>query len=259
MKKAILLVSFGTSHQDTREKTLDVLLREMQETFPDYEVYRAWTSKMILRKLRQRDGLIIFNVEEAMEAMVGDGVQELIVQPTHFINGIENDSMKETVMKYTDRIPVIRFGDALLTTTEDNERAIREAIGGVELEEGEALVWMGHGTSHHSNNVYAALDYMMQDLGYTRSFLGTVEAYPSLENLMDQVKASGCHKVVLAPFMMVAGDHAKNDMSGEEPDSWRCRFEAAGFTVRCLIRGLGENPGIRRMFLDHTKACMQED
>lgn len=252
MKKAILVVSFGTSHADTREKTLDVLERDLAKTYPDFTVYRAWTSRMILQKLAERDGIHICDVPEAMAQMNRDGVAELVVQPTHIINGVENDCMKEDVEANRGNIGTISFGAPLLTTTEDSREAIRAVMAETSVAEDEALVWMGHGTTHYANTVYAAMDYMFKDLGYKNVFLGTVEAYPAMESLLRQVKEYRPRRVILAPFMVVAGEHAKNDMSGEEPDSWRHQFEVAGFEVSCILKGLGEYAGIRAIYRRHA-------
>lgn len=252
-KKAILAVSFGTTHQDTREKTIDVIERDLGERFPEYTVYHAWTSKMILKKLKERDGLVIPTVTEAMEQMAADGVTHLIVQPTHIINGIENDGMKEDVLRFQDRFAAISFGTPLLTTEEDNAKVIRAVMDEFPgLHKNEALVFMGHGTTHYANAVYAALDYTFKDMGYENVFMGTVEAYPSMETILKMVKEYGPEKVILAPFMIVAGDHAKNDMASDNPDSWRRQFEAEGFCVECVIRGLGEYKGIREILLEHV-------
>ena len=244
---AILVVSFGTSHADTREKTIDRIEEDIQKAYPDEKVYRAWTSKMIIRKIWNRDGVKIFNVKEAMEQMKADGIKNVIVQPTHVINGIENDLMQEDVKAYADDFESISFGTPLLTTEEDNVRVAKAVAGDLQPEKENALVLMGHGTSHYANSVYAALDYRFKDMGYDNIFLGTVEAYPSLVSLMKQVHAYHPKKVILAPFMIVAGDHAKNDLSSEEEDSWRSQFEKEGFQVECLLKGLGENETIRQL------------
>ena len=187
-KKAILAVSFGTSHNDTRKVTIDAIERDMQEAFPDYMLYRAWTSKMIIAKLLRRDRIQVPTVAEAVDQMIEDGITELIVQPTHVINGVENDLMKEDVLKRRDAFESVAFGDPLLTSQEDNEavsHAVMEEFP--DLKEDEALVLMGHGTTHYANSIYAALDYTFKDLGYSRVFLGTVEAYPSMESLKKQI------------------------------------------------------------------------
>lgn len=251
--KAILVVSFGTSHNDTRKVTIDAIENDIAAAYPDFRVYRAWTSKMIIKKLWKRDGTHIFTVKEAMHQMMEDGICELIVQPTHVLNGIENDLMKEDVLSYSDHFSSIRFGTPLLTSTRDNNFVV-EAIAqdlGASLSEDEVLVLMGHGTTHYANSVYAALDYTFKDRGYSKIFLGTVEAYPSMESLLRQIKAIHPRRAVLAPFMIVAGDHAKNDMAGDNPESWRCQFEQSGIEVSCILKGLGEYPKIRQLFLEH--------
>lgn len=255
-KKALLVVSFGTSFGRTREKTIDRIEKDLAEAFPDYRTYRAWTSKMIITKILRRDGIKIPTVKEAMEQILADGISEILVQPTHLVNGIENDQMKEDVRSLESAFTSISFGEPLLSGTEDQEKAIQAVMAEfTELTEKQALVFMGHGTTHYANSVYAALDYMMKDLGYSNAFLGTVEAYPSFDTLMKKVGELRPEKVLLAPFMVVAGDHAIHDMSGEDEDSWRSRFEAAGFNVECIMKGLGEYPGIRKLYIEHAKTA----
>ena len=257
-KKAILAVSFGTSHNDTRKVTIDAIERDMQEAFPDYMLYRAWTSKMIIKKLKSRDNVHVFTVREAMEQMKKDGITDVLIQPTHVINGIENDLMKEDALAYRDDFHSITFGDPLLTSAEDNLaviQAIAEEFS--DLTEDQVLVLMGHGTTHYANSIYAALDYTFKDKGYKNIFLGTVEAYPSMESLMRMVKEYNPSKVVLAPFMIVAGDHAKNDMAGDDPDSWYSQFKAAGFEVEPVIKGLGEYTGIRSLLVEHLRTAAE--
>ncbi len=257
-KKAILAVSFGTSHNNTREITIDAIERDMQEAFPDYALYRAWTSKMIIKKLKERDNVHVFNVREAMEQMKKDGITDVLVQPTHVINGIENDLMKEDALAYRNDFHSISFGDPLLTSAEDN-LAVIQAIADEfsDLAQDQVLVLMGHGTTHYANSIYAALDYTFKDKGYKNIFLGTVEAYPSMESLMRMVKEYNPSKVVLAPFMIVAGDHAKNDMAGDDPDSWYSQFKAAGFEVEPVIKGLGEYTGIRSLLVEHLRTAAE--
>ena len=254
-KKAILAVSFGTSHEDTRKVTIDAIEDSMRDAFPDYPVYRAWTSKMIIRKLKNRDNIIVPTVREAMEQMISDGITDVLVQPTHVINGIENDLMKEDALSYRDSFHSISFGDPLLTTEEDSHKviaAIAEEFSNITKKQ--ALVFMGHGTTHFANSIYAALDYTFKDKGYHNFFLGTVEAYPSMESLKKMVKAYQPEEVVLAPFMIVAGDHAKNDMAGDDPESWYSQFKDEGYEVKAVLKGIGEYKGIRRLFIDHIRA-----
>lgn len=253
-KKAVLAVSFGTSHNDTREVTIDAIEKDMQAAFPEYPLYRAWTSKMIINKVNKRDNVHIDTVKEAMERMRADGITDVLVQPTHVINGIENDIMKEEALSYREDFHSISFGDPLLTSEQDNREVIEAvAVEFSHLKEDEVLVLMGHGTTHYANSVYAALDYTFKDKGHKNIFLGTVEAYPSMESIMKLVKEYDPSKVVLAPFMIVAGDHAKNDMAGDDPESWYSQFKNAGYEVEAVIKGLGEYPGIRKILVNHLK------
>ncbi|MCI6041875.1 sirohydrochlorin cobaltochelatase [bacterium] len=253
-KKAILVVSFGTSYNTTREKTIDVIEKKIDEAFPEQKIYRAWTSKMIMAKLLKRDGIKINNVKEAMEQMRNDGITDVIVQPTHVINGIENDLMKEDALSYRDDFHSIAFGTPLLTSEQDSLDVIDAVVKEFsDLKDHEALVLMGHGTTHYANSIYAALDYTFKDKGYPNVHLGTVEAYPSMQTLLRMVKEQKPKKVKLAPFMIVAGDHARNDMAGADPESWRCQFEAAGFEVECCLKGLGEYPAVQDIFIRHIR------
>ena len=246
-KKAILAVSFGTSHEDTRKVTIDAIEDSMRQAFPEYPVYRAWTSKMIIRKLKNRDNIIVPTVKEAMEQMAADGITDVLVQPTHVINGIENDRMKEDALSFRDSFHSISFGDPLLTTEDDSHKVIAAiAREFSHITKDQALVFMGHGTTHFANSIYAALDYTFKDKGYHNFFLGTVEAYPSMESLKKMVKAYRPKEVVLAPFMIVAGDHAKNDMAGDDPESWYSQFKDEGYEVKTVLKGLGEYEGDRK-------------
>lgn len=253
-KKAVLAVSFGTSYEASRKAAIESIEAALAEAFPDAKLYRAWTSKMIIRKLKDRDGLSIDTVSEAMERMISDGITDVIVQPTHVMNGIENDTMIAEVQKYADSFASVRIGTPLLTSEADCKEAaeiIRQEFS--ELGERDALVLMGHGSDHYANTVYAALNYRFRDMGCPHIFLGTVEAYPDLDSILRGVRASGAERVVLAPFMIVAGDHATNDLAGDDADSWLSRFKAEGFQTEVRLKGLGEYPAIREMIVRHAK------
>lgn len=257
-RKAILVVSFGTSYNETRKKTIDAIENAATEAFPDCAVYRAWTSGMIMRKILKRDGVKINNVKEAMRQMAADGITDVIVQPTHVINGIENDQMIADALSCREDFHSIRFGTPLLTSSEDNRQIVSIISDEFsDLRPDEALVLMGHGTTHYANAIYAAMDYTFKDLGYPNIFLGTVEAYPSMETLLKMVKELSPQRIILAPFMIVAGDHATNDMAGKDPDSWKCQFENAGFQVDCVLKGLGEYPAIRELFIRHIQKAAE--
>lgn len=254
-KKAILVVSFGTSHLDALEKNIVAIEKQVEETFPEYQIYRAFTSKMIKNKLMKRDNLFVPNVEEAMELMASDGIEQVIVQPTHIINGIENDRMLNDLMKHADKFRRIRVGNPLLTSVDDYKKSIHAVMEEMKLGEGEALVLMGHGTDHHANAAYPTLEYTFHSLGYSQVLVGTVEGFPDLKNVMTKLEIAGVKKVILMPFMVVAGDHAKNDMAGGD-DSWLAELEDAGYEVEAIIKGLGEMKGIRNLFMEHIEEVM---
>ncbi|MDO4647536.1 MAG: sirohydrochlorin cobaltochelatase [Eubacteriales bacterium] len=258
-KKAILVVSFGTSFADTRAKTIDAIEQDIADAFPEYQVYRAWTSKMIIAKLKRLEQLHVFTVCEAMEQMYKDGIREVIVQPTHVINGNENDIMKKEAGSFMDKFDSIQFGSPLLTSDEDLTyvlNSITEEFADFEKNR-TAIVLMGHGTTHYSNTVYAAMDYRFKDMGHPHVFLGTVEAYPSSTSVLRLLGNYQPKSVVLAPFMIVAGDHARNDLAGDDPDSWLHQFERAGYEVTTSLKGLGEYPSIRQLFIDHVNDVIE--
>lgn len=260
-KKAILVVSFGTSYKETRDKTIGAIETQIAAAYPDRQVRRAFTSGMILRVLEKRDGIHIDNVAQAMERLIADGVEELTVQPTHVINGEEYEKMLLQLAPYRERFRELRTGAPLLSSSEDYELVVKAVMDGLAesrgtaegLGEGEALVLMGHGTEHHVDAAYAALDYRFKDMGCENVFVGTVEGYPAFEQVSKQVKRFGAKKVVLMPFMIVAGDHANNDMASDEEDSWKSLFEAQGYETECVLKGLGEFQAVRDIYLDHVK------
>lgn len=251
-KKAILTVSFGTSHLDTLEKTIGAIERRIAQAFPDYRVVRAFTSQMIINKLKRTEDLAVDNVKEALGRLAQEGVERVIVQPTHIINGIENDRMMEDIMEYMDRFQKIKVGKPVLSSVDDYKKAIHAVMAEVDVAEDEMLVLMGHGTEHHANSAYPTLEYTFHALGYQQVLVGTVESFPELKNVMTKLRISGKKKVLLMPFMIVAGDHAKNDMAGEE-DSWMSELKEEGYEVRAIIKGLGEMEGIQNLILEHIE------
>lgn len=270
-KKAILVVSFGTSYEDARKATIERIEEDIRAAFPEYRFYRAWTSRMILSILKQRNQISIPNVQEAMEEMVADGITEVIVQPTHILDGIENHAMKETVLSYQKHFVSVSFGKPLLSGPDDAQ-ALVHAIGKrfQDLEDHTALVLMGHGTSHQVNHVYEELDQLFKKMGYPHIFLGTVEASPSVQELIQEISSYGilCNsdseqtsipvkKVKLAPFMIVAGDHAHNDMAGSHPESWASRFQDAGYEAESVLKGLGSYQKIRELFIEHVQTAIE--
>ncbi|MEN6324991.1 MAG: sirohydrochlorin cobaltochelatase [Syntrophomonas sp.] len=258
-KKAVLVVSFGTSHAATRDKTIGAIEKDIARAYPEYEIRRAFTSGRIIKVLADRDGIIVDNVTEAMDHLLEEGFRTVIVQPTHVINGEMNDEMEAVVTRYTDKFEEIKIGRPLLTYTEDYKkviRAIMDLFPG--LDDSEALVLMGHGTGHHVNTVYTALDRQFKELGHGNVFVGTVEAYPDIDEVVKRVRSYHPQRIILRPLMIVAGDHACNDMAGDKEDSWKSIFARAGYEVRCLLQGLGEVPAIRDIFREHIARAMSE-
>ena len=252
MEKGILVVSFGTSHLDTMKKTISVIEQEISERFQEYRVYRAFTSGMIIRKLKRTENLAVDTVQEALNRMKEDGIEDVIVQPTHIINGVEYDRMMKDLMENMFLFRRIRVGKPLLSSVDDYKKSIHAVMAETQLEDDEVLVLMGHGTDHHANSAYPTLEYTFHALGYNQVLVGTVESFPELKNVMAKLEISGKKKVVLMPFMLVAGDHAKNDMAGEE-DSWKSELEDGGYEVRVIMKGLGEFEGIRKIFTEHLE------
>lgn len=253
MKKAIVVVSFGTSHEDTRKKTIEAIERGIAETFKDYQVFRAFTSKIIIKKLRENENLIVPTVKEAMEKLVEEGYTDVVIQPTHIINGIENENMLEDLSFYAKRFSSFRIGKPLLSDIEDYKQLVNCIVEENHVGEEEAILLMGHGTSHHANAVYPAVDYTFRAEGYSNIYMATVEGYPTIEDAMGLMEKYNYKKVVLIPFMIVAGDHAKNDMAGDEEDSWKSILEKAGYEVDCKLQGLGELEVVQEMFVCHIK------
>lgn len=255
--QAILLVSFGTSYLDSKQKTIDKILERTIAAFPDYKVYQAWTSKVIIKILRQRNHLMIPTIEEAIAEIEADGIQKLVIQPTHFIHGHENDAMTELVRTHASPFLDLTFSAPLLTSSQDQASVLEAVIKEFSwMPKEEALVLMGHGTTHDANAVYGALDHMLKDMGYPNFFMGTAEAYPNLNTLIHQVSQTTARKVHLAPFMLVAGNHANNDMAGEKKNSWKSLFEAAGYEVECHLKGLGEYDRIQEIYLEHLREAI---
>ncbi|MFV0424640.1 MAG: sirohydrochlorin cobaltochelatase [Bacilli bacterium] len=252
-KKAILVVSFGSSYLETREKTIDVIEKEMAEAFPKFSIYSAYTSKIILKILKERDKLNVNSVVEVFEKMYQDGIEEVYVQPTLVLNGIEYNIVVQEIESFKNRFKKIEFGSPLLTSTEDYLAVIDAFLADApKLKEREAIVLMGHGSKHFSNSAYAALDYMFKAGGNHDIHVATVEAFPYLEDITGTLKANNYDKIFLIPFMIVAGEHAKKDMASSKDDSWKIILEKMGFEVECILKGLGENSKIRNMFIEHV-------
>ena len=255
-KPVILVVSFGTSYNDSRHITIGAIEDAIREAYPDYDVRRAFTAQIIIDKLAERDGIVIDNFEQAMDKLVEEGVQKVIVQPTHLMAGYEyTDVLNSLQSNYADKFEAIVLGDPLLTSDEDYSEVV-EAIcdATAEYDDGQtAICFMGHGTEADSNGDYAHLQQVLTDAGHTSYFVGTVEATPTFDDVVEAAQAAGFTKAVLRPLMVVAGDHANNDMADtEDPDSFASKFIAAGFEVECVVEGLGQLVAIDDIYVRHV-------
>lgn len=253
----LLVLSFGTSFNDSRRLTIGAIENDIEKAFPDYSVRRGFTSNIIIDHVKNRDGISIDDIDESLRRAVDNGVKNLVVQPTHLMNGIEYDELSGKIADYSDAFGKVAIGEPLLTSDEDFkkvEKAITEWTS--EYDDGEtAICFMGHGTEAESNQVYTKMQDMLTADGYKNYFIGTVEASPSLDDVKNAIKAGNYKRVILQPLMVVAGDHANNDMAGDE-DSWKTAFENEGYEVECLLRGLGENEAIRKIYVEHAESAI---
>ena len=274
----LLVVSFGTSFNDSRVADIKGIEDALQAAYPDWSVRRAFTAQIIINHIQARDGEKIDNMTQALDRAVANGVKNLVVQPTHLMHGAEYDEMCEAIEAYKDQFESVSIAEPMLgevgsdaTVINADKEAVAKAITAAAVSEagfesleaakdaGTAFVFMGHGTAHVAKVTYSQMQAQMQNLGYENVFIGTVEGEPeetSAEAVIEAVKAAGYTNVVLRPLMVVAGDHANNDMAGSDDDSWKTVFEAAGFTVDCQIHGLGEIADVQALYVAHTKAAI---
>ena len=275
----LLVVSFGTSFNDSRVADIKGIEDALQAAYPDWSVRRAFTAQIIINHIQARDGEKIDNMTQALDRAVANGVKNLVVQPTHLMHGAEYDEMCEAIEAYKDQFESVSIAEPMLgevgsdaTVINADKEAVAKAITAAAVSEagfesleaakdaGTAFVFMGHGTAHVAKVTYSQMQTQMQNLGYENVFIGTVEGEPeetSAEAVIEAVKAAGYTNVVLRPLMVVAGDHANNDMAGSDDDSWKTVFEAAGFTVDCQISGLGEIADVQALYVAHTKAAIE--
>lgn len=277
----ILAVSFGTSFNDSRVADIKGIEDALQEAYPDWSVRRAFTAQIIINHVQARDGECIDNMQQALDRAVANGVKNLIVQPTHLMHGAEYDELAEAVAEYQDQFESVKIAEPLLgevgddaTIINDDKKAVAQILTAEAVkaagydsldaakEDGTAFVFMGHGTSHSAKVSYSQMQTQMGELGYDNVFIGTVEGEPeetACEAVIDAAAEAGYTKIVLRPLMVVAGDHANNDMAGEEEDSWLSMFQASGKfeSVDTQVLGLGEIADIQRIYVEHTADAMK--
>ena len=280
-ERELLVVSFGTSYNASRVEDIGAIEKALQKALPEMSVRRAFTSQIIINHVQARDGERIDNVAQALDRAVSNGVKRLVIQPTLLMHGAEYDELCETVAAYADKFESVAVAEPLLgkvgrdaSAVNEDKQTVAKAVvadavadaGYGSLEEADAdsvaFVLMGHGTSHTAKVSYSQMQEQMKNLKYENVFIGTVEGEPeetACENVIEAVKAAGYKKVVLRPLMVVAGDHAHNDMAGEDEDSWVNLFRAAGAfdQVECQIAGLGSIPAIQNLYIEHAKETMK--
>ena len=276
----LLVVSFGTSFNDSRAEDIKGIEDALQEAYPDWAVRRAFTAQIIINHVQARDGEKIDNMQQALDRAVENGVKNLVVQPTHLMHGAEYDEMTEAINGYKDKFESVAIAEPMLgevgddaTVINDDKKAVAQAItdeackeAGFDImdaaaEAGTAFVFMGHGTSHTANVTYDQMQTQMENLGFKNAFIGTVEGKPedtACDKVIEKVKEAGYKNVVLRPLMVVAGDHANNDMAGDDEDSWKSQFVASGNfeNVDTQIAGLGRIEAVEQLYVDHTKAAI---
>ena len=279
----LLVVSFGTSFNDSRAEDVKGIEDALAEAYPDWSVRRAFTAQIIINHVQARDGEKIDNVDQALQRAVDNGVKNLVVQPTHLMHGAEYDELTAALEGYKDKFESVKIAEPLLgevgadaTVINADKAAVAEAITAEAVkdagfdsldavkEDGTAFVFMGHGTSHTAKVSYSQMQTQMEQLGYDNVFIGTVEGEPedtSCEAVIEKLKEAGYKKVILRPLMVVAGDHANNDMAGDDDDSWKSQFEASGAfdSIDTQIAGLGEIQAIQQLYVAHTQAAIDAE
>lgn len=276
----LLVVSFGTSYNDSRAEDIRGIEDALQEAYPDWAVRRAFTAQIIINHVQARDGEVIDNMQQALDRAVENGVKNLVVQPTHLMHGAEYDEMTETLEEYQDKFESVAIAEPMLgdvgddaTVINADKEAVAKAVTDAAVadagfdsmeaaaEDGTAFVFLGHGTSHTAKVSYSQMQTQMEELGFANAFIGTVEGEPedtACEAVVEKVKEAGYKNVILRPLMVVAGDHANNDMAGSEEDSWKSMMEASGAfeSVDTQIAGLGRIDAVKDLYVEHTKAAI---
>ena len=256
---AILVVSFGTSCNENRERTIGAIENSIQKAFPEYDVRRAFTSRIILDKLKVRDGLEIDNVEQALDRMAADGIKKLVVQPTHLLAGLEYTDLANILHKYEHKFELAVLGKPLLSDTADYEAVIKAITDQTSsYDDGQtAICYLGHGTKADANHAYEILQQKLKTAVFANYYIGTVKAEPNLRDIITAVKKNASYKkILLKPLMVVAGSHANYDMDGKGGFSWRTVLEEEGYCVECCFEGLGQLADIQDIYVMHIRKAV---
>lgn len=257
-KRGILVVSFGTSILGTLKNCIEDTENEIKNEFKEYAVRRAFTSGIIIKKLKNQKKIYIDTVPEALDKMRDEGFREVYVQPLHIMPGDEYDKVVHCIDEYQGSFSKLVLGRPVLYRQSDYviaARALEKQLP--PLSQNEAVVLMGHGSSHPSNSSYALFQYVLDDLEIRNTFVATVEGYPAIDNVIPKLKKNNIEKVTLMPFMLVAGDHATNDMAGEDNDSWKQILKSKGFEINTYLHGLGENKAFQEIYVQHIRDCIE--
>lgn len=250
-KKALAVISFGTTYKQARE-AIEKIEKTLAAACPEHDFFRAFTSSMVMAKIKREEGVTILNPRELLESLLEQGYTEVICQSLHVIPGFEYEKMCQMIEEYKDKFEKIEIGKPMLYDQIDYLRCGKALIANLpRLQDDEAVVYMGHGTEHPSNASYALMENTFRFLGAERIYMATVEGFPSVEYILRRLHAKQVSKVYLAPFMIVAGDHAQNDLAGDEEDSWKSILETEGYGVQVLLKGLGEYDEISDLFVQH--------
>lgn len=255
--KGLLFASFGTSYDDARVRYIDAVVDYLATQLPEYDVAQAYTSNMVRASLAKR-GIDVPDVRSALEAFSDKGITEVFIQPGHLLLGEEFNKLFEQAEEVAENFDEIIIGDPLMSSSQDLSDLAEIIANWLPAQNDTALVLMGHGTPQFANVVYAAMNYHFQIIGRDDVYVGTVEAFPELDKVLELVKKKPYKKVVLAPLMLVAGDHAINDMAGDDEESWASEFKAAGYEVECEVTGLGALRAIQDLYLEHVKRVVEE-
>lgn len=257
MKRAILVVSFGTTMENTRNRTIGAFERYLSSSFPNFSIRRAFTSEIIIDILKDRDGIIIHTVTQALDILLAEGYSHVCILPTHIIPGLENQKMEAVLKGYKRKFHALISVPPLLNSAEDLQMLCDFlAYEFHNLPEDTALLCMGHGSVHPENTMYASLDSMCKKKGHKNFYIGTLRTYPELKDIIPQLKSGKFKNIILMPLMFVAGSHAVHDMTGRKRDSWRSALEQDGFIVECRLKGLGEYDRIQQLFLKRLKSVL---
>lgn len=256
MKRAVVVVSFGTTNEEALEFDIHPVEIALEKAFPDYLFRRTFTSIIVRRRLLQK-GIVVEDLATVLETLRKEQIEEVFVQPTHLLYGEEYDKFKRQADSCAGLFSRFHVGVPLLSDHSALEEIVHILSDMYAPEPDRAFIFMGHGTTHWCNTVYAALDYLLKRRGRKDMFMGTVEAFPALDDVLANMDGENWSKVTLIPFMLVAGDHAVNDMAGDDADSWKVQLRAQGFTVDTVLRGLGSLEAIQRMYLEHLNALVE--